>query len=168
MSKKRKANHRKGPKLRVPLTAGDHRRSVVAATDGSYTRVTVEYQSHSADHDGKVAEAIASEMYGAARLTDLRILAAQRPGDIIEGEILTPDGRLVVERWIPTDGELLMLKARAATIEDLATMDRYGEPPDQIEPRKAEARRMLRARDEENGRTGVLREHGDILEAAQS
>jgi hypothetical protein len=126
------------------LEPGEARQTIVESVHGDTTRVVLEYQTHSSEYpDGSLGKRIAAEMYGAARMIDIRVLAMQRPGDIIEGEILTPDGRTVLTKWIPLEHELLMLSSRPSTAEDLATLDRYGEAAHEVEPRKAEARRVI-------------------------
>lgn len=148
MSTKRKANHRKPKAPHVPLEPGNSRHTVTVEKTGKYVRVQVEYMSY-AEHVGDLGRRIRDAMYSAARMTDLRELAARNPDSIVEGEILVPDGTFVVQSWIPRDGELLVLKGRPSTVEDIATLDRYSEDPSETEGRKAEARRIL---DELNAR----------------
>lgn len=142
MSKKRKQNHRRKPVDKGALASGEARVSHVAAKNGSYARVTVEYRSHAADTPG-LGRALTDAMYAAARSTDLRVLATQVPELIEEGEILTPDGTYVVEKWIPAENELLVLKARPAEMRELAELPIYNEPEDQTEARKAKAKAMI-------------------------
>lgn len=142
MSKRRKNNHGRAPQAKIRLDAGESRVTHVAAKNGAYARVTVEYRSHAADEPG-LAQTITDAMHGAARNTDLRALAEQVPELIVEGEILVPDGTHVVEKWIPAEHELLVLKARPAKMEDLAELPIYGEAPGDTDSRKAKARRLL-------------------------
>jgi hypothetical protein len=138
MTKKRKTNHASKPKMRVPIEAGEMRVTHVADKQGQYVRVTVEYQTYSNDVEG-LAQALTSAMYGAARNTDLRVLATQREDEIVEGEILTSDGSYVLEKWLPGFNELIPLKGRPATLDDLATLPIYDEDPELTEGRKARA-----------------------------
>lgn len=142
MSTKKKRNHVKRKSPRAILQPGEPRHSIVAAKDGSYVRVSMEYRTYSKDQPG-LAEAIANAMYGGARMADLRHVAVQREHEIQHGEILTPDGTMVVQSWLEEPTELLMLKARPATLDDLALLDRYSERPEETEGRKAEANRLL-------------------------
>lgn len=145
MSTKKKKNHHSKPKTLVPLQGGEARVTQVASKDGTYVRITAEYRSLCAD-GADVCAAITSGMIGGAKIADLRILAKQREDEIVRGEILTPDGLTVVEAWIPGDDELIILKSRPSSLEDLATMERYGEHPDDTEARKAEAAKILAER----------------------
>lgn len=146
MSTKKKKHHRGPRQQKRPLLRGDGRKTVVTSKDGSYVRVQLEYKTHAQDEAG-LADRLAKVMYDAARTTDLRTVASQRPDDIVEGEILTPDGTFVVESWIPEDKELLILKGRSATVEDLATLERYGEPEDEKFERITQAKQILADRE---------------------
>lgn len=149
------------------LQPGEARHTIIESKDGRTVRVVLEYQTHASEYDDQsLGKRIAAEMYGAARMIDVRALAMQRPGDVVDGEILTPDGRTVVTKWIPLEHELLMLSARPSTAQDLATLDRYGEPPEEIEPRKAAARARiaeLEAQQEQQAQASP-----SILEAASN
>lgn len=142
MTKRRKSNHHRKPQQKAKLVPGECRHTIVAGKGGKYVRVQVEYMTYSEELPG-LAKAIRDAMYSAARTTDLRSMAATHRDEIVEGEILTPDGTFVVQAWLPAEGELLILKGRPATVEDIATLDRYAEDPSETEPRKAEARRIL-------------------------
>jgi hypothetical protein len=158
MSKKRKANHgRQRPAEKKRLGPGEARVTQVVARDGSYVRVMAEYRSLSANAEG-VPEAITNGMMGGAKIADLRILAQQRADEVERGELLTPDGLTVIESWLPGEGEIIILKSRPSSIEDLAELPRYGESD--AEPRKAEARRLLAER---NG-PAVLAGVGDAVD----
>lgn len=146
MSTKRKSNHVKRPVEKKPLGPGEARVTQIAAKDGSYVRITAEYRSLSVDGEG-VSEMILNGMIGGAKMNDLRILAKQREDEIVRGELLTPDGLTVMEAWLPGDDELIMLKTRTSTLEDLATLPRYGEAEHETEQRKAEARALIAERD---------------------
>lgn len=143
MSKRRKSNHRKPPQQRVKIGPGDARRTVVAGKDGSYLRVQLEYMTHSKDEPG-LADRIVNQMYEAARMTDLRTIAQQRADEVRDGEILTPDGMFVVERFIQDGDELLILKGRPASLQDQATLEhRWGEKPEQKADRLADGAKRL-------------------------
>lgn len=147
------------------LEPGEARHTIIESVHGDTTRVTLEYQTHSSEYDdGSLGKRIAAEMYGAARMIDVRVLAMQRPGDVVDGELLTPDGRTVLTKWIPLEDELLMLSSRPSTAHDLATLDRYGEPAHEIEPRKAAARERIAQLEAEQ----QAAEQPSILEAAQA
>lgn len=143
MSKKRKSNHRKTPGQKQQLHPGDARKTVVVGPGSKYLRVQLEYMTHAHDEPG-LADTIVNQMYQAARMSDLRVVASQRPDEIREGEILTPDGMLVVETFIQEDDELLILKGRPASLEDQATVDhRWGENEEQKAQRMAQGQEIL-------------------------
>lgn len=148
MSRGKKKNHgRQGPKRRPhPIQQGDSRHTVIAHKEGNYVTVRVEYKSIARDGQ-HVAEHILQGMIGAASTADRQVLAVQRKDEIIEGEILTPDGTAVVERWIPEPDELIVLKSRTASLEDLRDLPRYGEDEAGRDARFEEATRRIKERD---------------------
>lgn len=138
MSTKRKPNSQKKPQLEpghTLITEQQHK-------DGTVT-VRVQYRTYSQYAEGMSAS-IGDAMFGGARNVDARHLAVQQADNIEEGEILTPDATFVVEKWIAQPKELVVLKGRPATMEDLTKLPIYNEKPGTEEARKERARELLR------------------------
>lgn len=134
---------RKGqrPAKKRPTEPGEAWRHSEVLPNGNM-RIRFEYITYSDASNELQTQAVAN-MFGAARNTDLATLAAQHPERVERGTLLTADGTFLAEAWINYDGDLLVLKGRPSTLEDLASHDVFNEPEAATEERKAEARRRI-------------------------
>lgn len=154
MSTKKKRSKRKGgqpthdarragvkPAKKRPTEPGEAWRHSEVLPDGNM-RVRFEYVTH-AKASNQLQDAMVGSMYGACRNNDLATFARENPERVVHGKLLTRDGSFLCESWIENGDDLLVLKGRPATLEDQATLELYGEDPEQTEARKAEGRRRL-------------------------
>lgn len=150
MSTKKKSNHKKRKVAAPPLGPGEARVTEFADKAGGYTRVVVEYRTRAKDQDG-LGRTLLAAMQNAAAQVDVSVYARQREHEIIDGELLTPDGGLVIEKWLPeTDRTLTILKARPATIEDQGRLKAFGESDAQAAQRHGMVAKLAEQRASED------------------
>lgn len=128
---------------KTPLQGGMARVTIVESRSDDYVKVKLEYRSHSANGPG-VPQFILQQMVSAAQRADLAILTQQRPDEVVEGETLTPDGKVVLLKWIPlNEDEVIGVEGRPATPEDLASLPMFGESPLDMPERVKKARAAI-------------------------